>query len=467
MVIGGLIILSIVWCIVRCCCCGLSCCCSCFQCLKCCGDCCGCCDPPGGRKHKHLDDPYTPDEHANRGYRTEPPMNPTNPLNAAAIPPVSSNVSSKPYTEPPQYAEFDMSKKETGGGEDSLPEMPSWEGAGSKKIMVEDAVEMDDLKKSPSVDQSSTTTAMHAPPGRNPYGQSQGNASGYFNGGAQPQDTYSPLDQGYGYNSAPSNGYGVDQSYGAMGAAAMGPGRRSPAVPQNGYGRQPAGQGYGQMGAQQDAYGTYDSMSRSGTPGAPQGYGMQRSNTGGSSMHDGYGMRRTNTGGSNAPMAPAMYGADPRMRQSPGPRQSPAPRQVAGPRRTPAPQAEYGYNQPQRHQSPAPQNDYGYGQPTRHTPAPQDDYGFNPPANSYTPAESFGRSYSPAPERQLTNQSPAPRPAVYAAPPAPARQFADEPPASPITNNSGFDFNSGYSRPQGATPSPTQEAYPGYKPYQP
>lgn len=53
--------------------------------------------------------------------------------------------------------------------------------------------------------------------------------------------------------------------------------------------------------------------------------------------------------------------------------------------------------------------------------------------------------------------------------PAPASQ-------SPITNNAGFDFTSGYARPQtqnfdrrpseGAK-STAQEAYPGYKAYQP
>ncbi len=70
-IVGGLIVLSIVWCIARCACCGMSFCCECFYCLKCCGNCCGCCSTPGGKRHKYLDEPYIP---PNQGYRPEAPM---------------------------------------------------------------------------------------------------------------------------------------------------------------------------------------------------------------------------------------------------------------------------------------------------------------------------------------------------------------------------------------------------------
>ncbi|EJP67022.1 fibroin-3 related protein [Beauveria bassiana ARSEF 2860] len=129
-IIGSLIILSILWCIVRCACCAKSCCCGCFSCLKCCGNCCGCCDPPGGRKHKYLDEPYIPPHH---GYQQQAPMQP------------SFHPPPPQHHETPQYATFDTSKNQ-----DSLPQMPSWEGASSKKVMIEeqdDAVEMNQLKK--------------------------------------------------------------------------------------------------------------------------------------------------------------------------------------------------------------------------------------------------------------------------------------------------------------------------------
>ncbi|EMR72523.1 putative fibroin-3-like protein [Eutypa lata UCREL1] len=48
--------------------------------------------------------------------------------------------------EPPQYAVFDDGPKKDA---DSLPAMPSWEDAGSKKVLLEeeDSVEMEPLKK--------------------------------------------------------------------------------------------------------------------------------------------------------------------------------------------------------------------------------------------------------------------------------------------------------------------------------
>ncbi|KAF4984684.1 hypothetical protein FDECE_17040 [Fusarium decemcellulare] len=398
-VLGGLIVFSILWCIIRCCCCGLSCCCSCFQCLKCCGNCCGACDPPGGRSVKHLDDPYAP-QNQHHGYRSEPPMNPTVGSTFASSIPASNTFASKPvHNEPPQYAEFEMSKPRN---EDALPEMPSWEGANSKKVVVhEDAVELDSLKK-PVPDQQMGVMDNTSSSQLTPY--SQGNSSGYLAHNNQAPDHYSPLDgQGYGYNAAAAGGYGADQAYGA----AMGPGQHSHAQNLNGYGQDHGydqTQGYGQTAAPQNDYANYGGYRGAPSP-APQGYGM---------------------------------------RQAPGPRRTPAPQDDFDnygqlPRRSPAPQNDYGFAQPARH-SPAPQNDYGYNQPSRHSPAPQNDYGYNQ------------RNFTPAPE------------AHYGPRPVPQRQYNQEPPQSPINNNSGFDFNSGYARPQ---PSPTQDSYPGFKPYQP
>ncbi|KAF4976701.1 hypothetical protein FZEAL_6665 [Fusarium zealandicum] len=384
-IIGGLITLSIVWCVVRCCCCGLSCCCGCCQCLKCCGDCCGACDPPGARRHKHLDDPYAP-QNEHHGYRNEPPMN-------ASVP----RFAPKPaHSEPPQYADFEMTKPRN---EDSLPEMPSWEGANSKRITVhENAVEMDSLQK-PVPDQKTGVMDGTSSAPLTPYGQPQGDSSGYLNHNQAP-DLYSPLDQqGYGYNSTPVNGYGAGQTYGA---AAVGPGRRSPPQNHNGFGRDQEydqAQGYGQT----QGYGQ-------------AGYGQSASPHNELASYGGY-------RGAPSP-APQAYG----MRQSPGPR------------RTPAPQDTYGL--PAR-QSPAPLNDHGYAQPPRRSPAPQVDYGYDRPSN--------GQPILP----------PTPEP-HYGPRPVPQRQYPAEP-QSPINNNSGFDFNSGFARQQ----SPTQEAYPGFKPYKP
>ncbi|EEU45961.1 uncharacterized protein NECHADRAFT_100038 [Fusarium vanettenii 77-13-4] len=329
--------------------------CNCFQCLQCCGNCCGACDPPGGRKIKHLDDPYAP-QNQHHGYRSEPPMNPST-MNSTA--PQFAPAPKSSHSEPPQYAEFEMSKPRN---DDALPEMPSWDEASNKKVMVhEEAVELDSLAKKPATGQQ--VGVMNNGSGRlDPYSQPTNNSNGYL-AHNQAQDAYSPIDhQAYNYNSIGGNGYS-DQAFEApTGNERYGQGQ--------GYGQM---QGYGQSSVQNDHanYGGY----RGGPSPAPQGFGARQ-----------------------------------------------------------APQDDFnGYRQ-----SPAPQNDYAYAQPARQSPAPQHDYGYGQ------------QSHTPAPETH------------YGSHPVPQRQYPQEP-QSPINNNSGFDFNSGFARPQR---SPTYEAYPGAKPYQ-
>jgi hypothetical protein len=421
---------------------------------------------------------------------------------------------------PPQYAEFDVSKK---GGEDSLPAMPSWEGASSKKVMDDDAVEMEPLKTSPAPEPrsnpplasvpgngsgSGSTSPMPQAP-RSPYGPPQGGPMG-GPGGYMPapnqardpyaQDPYAPHSPSFA--NAPSShtddGYGLDQPYDAPPGATMAvgaiPSRNSPPQSHNGYGQQhtPANQGFANMpdipnertdphgygqplngppqgalagplqghgmrrqgtgesfrGPGPEGYGmrrqgTGDSragpegygMRRQGTgegrPG-PDGYGMRRQGTGeGRPGPDGYGMRRQDTGERMG--APVPYGMDPRARQSPGPR------------RTPAPQ-ENMYNQSPR-RSPGPQRSPGYGSQPAYSP-PRDPYS----QNNY----------------QQPPQQPQELPALTQpqVPIAQSRPYGESPPQSPIVNNAGFDFNSGYARPTGQS-SPTSDGYPGYKPYQP
>ena len=197
-------------------------------------------------------------------------------------------------------------------------------------------------------------------------------------------------------------------------------------------------QGYAEMPAEAGHMNEYGQRSPQD---APSGYGMRRQNTGDNGA----------VAGSRPP-----YGMDPRMRNSPGPR------------RTPGPRNDNAYGQSPR-ASPSPR-EQGYGTPRYGSPAPMN--------RTYSPAPPPDRHFSPAPERQL---SPAPgrhqgqdhRPPPLARPPI-SPGFAQSPPQSPIRNNSGFDFTSGYARPENSErrpsepkQSPTQEAYPGYKPYQP
>ena len=293
---------------------------------------------------------------------------------------------------PPQYAEFESGKK---GGEDALPQMPSWEGAASKKVeLEEESHEMNNLKSpanrtEPTVPMMTGVSPGPSSPmprenlrGNSPYGPPGGSEAGSMRGGpiprgtpvggpmggppmGNPHDPYGPQNPGFdSYNNQGPDGYGLDQAYNmpppaGMPMAAGGgmSGRNSPAPtyrtnPQNGPG--PMNQGFAEMPGvppnTRDPYGP--------GPGSPSmapvaagamvgaaGYGMRRQNTGEDPYGpprsgSPYGMRPPNRGGNNSP---APYGMDPSMRGSPAP---------PGARRTPAPLGD-PYNRSARG-SPAP-----------------------------------------------------------------------------------------------------------------
>lgn len=288
------------------------------------------------------------------------------------------------------------------GGEDSLPEMPSWESGSSKHVKLDDEVEMSPLN------QPSTATLASGPAGHMGAGSTGAGPTGYMqtrNGYGQLSQAVSRQNTGpssamdqrgyHDYNSSPDpSGYGYEQPYAGY-AATPGPAA---------YRRQRS------QGFEQDpAYPAYHEQ-QSPFAGAPAGYAIRRQGTGDSGSVMG---------------ARSQYGPDSRSRASLGPRQTPRPR-----------------------------GDYQHTQPPRATPGPRES-GYRQP--SYAPTD----YHSP-----VLHQSP---PSVW-----PAQSHAPEPePQSPITNNAGFDFTSGYARPQpqhqsseSSKPS-AQEAYPGYKPYQP
>jgi hypothetical protein len=458
--IGGLIILGILWCIIRCACCGLSCCCECCYCLKCCGSCCGCCDPP--HKKKYLDEPYIPPHH-DQAYQPQAPM-----TAARAVPTTPTYEGSVAKPEPPQYAEFDMSKK---GGVDDLPAMPSWEGANSKKVLLEEEeVELEQLKKpepaslnavgststsvspvSPSTPfpgaavQNNANSGYRMPPSRSttdPYGANGYNNYGNRNGSGSFNQSRDQLNQGY------------DQGYG-----------------NSGYGNQ--AQGYGNQGyggamrqEQQNPYGSdYNAAGYARGPmNQNQGYPQQR----GARSYDDYGRSVTPRSG------------PPRM-GTPG---NPAYGRPA-PTASPAPYGAGAYGNHNRTQSPAPsQGGYGgaaYANVNRtQSPAPsQGGYGYAQRSNT---GNSYGRQYPPNPQRQYSNEV-----SQHTESSEVVTQYATAHPdpyelektQSPIQNTGGFDFTSGYSRPPTAapnssppSPAPQQTtggaaAYPGYRAYKP
>ncbi|KAL7792942.1 hypothetical protein V8C37DRAFT_115257 [Trichoderma ceciliae] len=451
-VVGGLILFSLLICIVRCACLGMSCCCTCCYCLKCCGNCCGCCDAPGGKPHKHLDEPYNPQQSGYGGYRQEAPM-------AANVPaPATMPVFTPPASHgPPQYAEFDVSKHDA----DALPAMPSWETANSKQIVLEEEVEMDNLppKKEPLPPQNMNShryggpqqqqqQQQQRPMGRSdPYSQPRNNSPGYTNPyGQQPVGPYGGHDQGYaahdqGFNSHDQGYSGHNQAYG---------------VHEQNFG------GHDQIyGGHEKNFGTREQAfngHEQGFNGHEQSYGVHEQHYNGHNqvydnhVSDGY--------GANQPYdhaAPATA-----MRMSPG-HQSPTsnqhdeygiPRQMTpGPAHMPtAPHELDGQTSPDPYgRDPHMRNSPGPGLNQRHSPGPQNDFGIAPQSKPVP-----YRTYTPAPQNALQDAQ-----------------------AAPITNNAGFDFNSGYARPQtregpmyDRRPSESHEredheGYPGYKPYSP
>ena len=344
---------------------------------------------------------------------------------------IARSATSKPT--PPMYAEFDTSKKGNGTG-DELPQMPSWEGASSKKVQVEDEpVELEQMKKPeaspnmPLMANGATSPNPNAgsPPNAGPYGAPAPIAAGaYAVGRSTSTDPYSSNGSAQDFRNQGNGGYGQDanggydnggygqqgygnngnQGYGMAAGGAMGPGRRTP-----------------QRGMSNDDYGR-------GPMNNHQGYPQSRT----PQPYDNYGNNGNGNGNGpymrQPPRRPTLPGGDSynSMRSSPGP--------GAGPRQGPYDRSGASAG--------------GYG----------------------------NRPYA-QPERQYSSESTRPL-----ARPAAEREYSDpyfaEPQPSPITNNGGFDFNSGFSRPQTPKsptgPGPQQggsaggaAAYPGYRAYKP
>ncbi|KAM0253591.1 hypothetical protein ACHAQJ_007219 [Trichoderma viride] len=441
--------------------------CNCCYCLKCCGNCCGCCDAPGGARRKHLDEPYNPQQSG--GYRQEAPMAANMPA-PAAVPAFTTPASHGP----PQYAEFDVSKHDA----DALPAMPSWETANSKQIVLEEEVEMDNLpppKKEPVPPQNMNSPRYRGqqplqqqqqqrPMGRNdPYNQNQNNSSGYMNSyNQQATSPYGAHDQGYAAHDQGFVGHdqgfvGHDQAYGSHQQNFGGHDQAYGAHEQGFNGHEQA------YGAHEQAYGVHEQGYNGHAQefnGHDQAYGVHDQHYNGHDQpydnhgSDGYGTNQpydhaAPVAGMRSPghQSPTEYGIMPRQ-MTPGPAHMPtAPHELDG---HTSPDS-YGRD-PYMRKSPGP------GLDQRRSPGPLNDFAITP-QNKPVPF----RTYTPAPQTALQDAHDA--------------HVAQPPPI--ITNSAGFDFSSGYSRPQtregpnyDRRPSESHEredheGYPGYKPYSP
>ncbi|EEH47590.2 uncharacterized protein PADG_03674 [Paracoccidioides brasiliensis Pb18] len=125
-IIGGLIIITVLWAVLACVCCGYTCC-------KGCCACCSCCCPSSGSKSKardHYSNEQTAynNQYPSGGYQHPP------------APPVYSFHRPSPK----QYAQFDVTHSHTQTNGDALPEMPMWEPAPTRR--VEDTSQPYDLE---------------------------------------------------------------------------------------------------------------------------------------------------------------------------------------------------------------------------------------------------------------------------------------------------------------------------------
>jgi len=232
-IVGSLIVLSLVICIGRCLCCGAECACCCFRC------CAGCCGGNKKRGHKHLD--YVPNtpyggppgpapqpQMWNQQYQSSPqPAYNSAPNynsaphygNAPNYDSASIHNNAPTHSSAPQFATFDAPSK--GVHEDSLPEMPSWENATSKKVAVIEEPEAHEMDKLNPNGYSSTPSlpSVASPAPMKPIYSEQ---NSFLNGNQQPYGGqtvgYTHADSHSGYRGASPNpaqlGYGNQQQYG-------------------------------------------------------------------------------------------------------------------------------------------------------------------------------------------------------------------------------------------------------------
>jgi hypothetical protein len=456
-IVGGLIIGSILWCIIRRICCGLSCCCSCFSCFKCCGNCMGCCDPPRRKKGYMEDDSYrqtNSHDGYNYGYKPQPAMVPV-----VVVPQGGGSQSNSSQPQYAQFAEFDVKRSGGGGGggEDSLPAMPSWDDANSKKIMVEEEVEMEPLKKpepspplptpTPTLQNQNLALAAGGASGRGtPVSRGQSPVGPY----GRPLDRVPTAGSSFGPPSSVSaNGFAPPQRANTYADPYNNP------TTTNNNNSHPYGYNNGNNGQYASSMSTgitdaYPTRSNSAAAYSQPPYGHQDRGYGNDAMYGG-GVGGGQHSGNDYP-----YSQAPQQPQH----------QQQGYGHGHGYQQDYGQDQQQYgNQGYGSQGygDQGYG-----------NQGYNDHAYARQPSPAFsaggggggggGRSLMDA--HQFSAQAPAPAPTSssprlqYVDMPAapPLEQFSSSGPGSPrLVNNAGFDFNSGFSRPQtprGAIPSP-------------
>ncbi|KAF2272847.1 uncharacterized protein EI97DRAFT_197765 [Westerdykella ornata] len=368
-IIGVLILLSVLFCLVRCICCGAEIACCCFK-------CCTCCCGGNSKGHRRVASEPPPPPVYGGGYASSTPAGgrtyDTRPVNQQYRSHAAPAFASEP--ERPQYASFETPSKPV--NEDALPNMPTWSEATSTKVQVEvqetalpekqGDVEMDRLDYNGGV---AMAAAARRSPARSPVQRS-------------------PTQDSYGF----PPGYHHNDSYvgGGGGAARRSPGPRPPQGAQyahsdDGYrGISPV---HAQSPVHAHSLSPVHAHSTSPVYGASPGYPTTTSPT--------YGRR--------SPNAPPY---DPYDGPAPPPRHTPEASSTA-----------YAYdNSNARTDAPYPNQDYGIDYNNNNPPSGSTRFEQQPPASAamatYPGQQSYGTE-----ERQYPGQQ-----AYHAYTPAPAPQ---------------------------------------------
>ncbi len=247
-ILGAIIVLSLLWCAIRCLCCGMTCCCDCLS-------CCACCCPSGRRGNgsgsygRHRDQPPSFPPASYHGYQPAP---------------------APPSYDAPKFAQFDVGKRGHGSvvDADALPPMPSWETASSRHVPDqrhggEEGLEMGRLDP---------LAAQHAP--------MLANAAPSPRAGVAEADSSPVLQQHSPYQSQRQQPAGFQG--GDLGSPCT---RQQSPVAYSPYVSSPPPQGRGNAGYGRQAYGSPTQPQELGTYGGGggggygYGYGQQRANS--------------------------------------------------------------------------------------------------------------------------------------------------------------------------------------------
>ncbi|KAH0285141.1 hypothetical protein M436DRAFT_57472 [Aureobasidium namibiae CBS 147.97] len=178
-VVGAVIAISVVWCLVRCLCCGLECCCGCLSCFSCCTSCCN-------NHHRRQ-----------QGYTQPPPPVSQFPQYTQYRPAAAPVYRQQQQQQQPQYAHLDAPSKSF--NEDALPAMPSWNN--SRSFRQQQDAEVDDMEMGNMHAQAAQPMLPKSPRAQVQEYPYQANAGAYNGdlGHSQSQSPYANEPQQYGY----------------------------------------------------------------------------------------------------------------------------------------------------------------------------------------------------------------------------------------------------------------------------